>query len=163
MNDSLKIWNIFQMSHFPPFSQQEPFFFLLLLARNLNRESKKIPKQIRCRLWMVSLFLCQSSIGRPVFCLHLIEFTFYFEKRVVNHSQNIWHVEGLKLSQCKPAVICFSSSKNLLLLDFFNGDFMMLQILYLLFLTHESMGWSSANRKSCPITFHFLAFGARMQ
>lgn len=104
---------------------------------------------------MVSLFSCQSSIGRPVFCLHLIEFTFYFEKRVVNHSQNIWHVEGLKLSQCKPAVICFSSSKNLLLLDFFNGDFMMLQILYLLFLTHESMGWSSPNRKSCPIIFHF--------
>lgn len=97
---------------------------------------------------MVSLFLCQSSIGRPVFCLYLIEFTVYFQKRVVNHSQNIWHVEGLKLSQCKPGVIFFfPSSKNLMLLNFFNGDFMMLEILYLFFLTHESRGWSSPNRK----------------
>lgn len=34
-----------------------------------------------------------------------------------------------------------------MLLNFFNGDFMMLEILYLFFFTHESRGWSSPNRK----------------
>lgn len=96
---------------------------------------------------MVSLFLCQSSIGRPVFCLHLVEFTVYFEKRVVNHSQNIWHAEGLKLSQCKPGETFFPVFQKLTATGFFNWDFMMLEILNLLFLTHESRDWSSPNRK----------------
>lgn len=71
-------------------------------------------------MWVMDAFiiLVSNFNRRPVFCLHLIEFTVYFERRVVNHSQNIQHVEGLKLSQCKPGVIFFPSSKNLLLPDF---------------------------------------------
>lgn len=106
----LKDYEIFlKWALFLSFSSKNLFFFFFF-GSNLKRKNN--PKQIKCVLWMVSLFLCQSSIGRPVFCLHLVEFTVYFEKRVVNHSQNIWHVEGLKLSQCKPGVIFFCLPKT---------------------------------------------------